>query len=276
MTVIVAALVIVVVLLSVLVAGLLRSHGAILRRLEELGAGLDVDPGAPANVPAARRTGAGAATGANAAGLVRTRPRTDGSVPEPPADVADGRPAADVVGTGPRGESVAVRVVGVEHDTLLVFLSTGCGSCAGFWEAIGRTEVPDGTRVVVVTRGPREESPAAIAELAAPGVPVVMDSGAWDTLAVPGSPYIIQVDGPSGRVVGEGTAASFAQVLALFLRADGDARHAAGGKARADERRERDLDRILLDAGIAPGDPSLHGPEADPTRGPTLDVEVER
>lgn len=259
MTLVVAALVVVVVLLSVLVAGLLRSHGAILRRLDELGAGLDVDPGVPATVRAAGRT---TATGATrpATGGTRTAPRTDGSVPEPPTDVPDGRAAADLVGTAPRGGSVAVRVVDVAHDTLLVFLSSGCGSCAGFWEAIGRTEVPDGTRVVVVTRSPAEESPGAIAELAAPGVHVVMSSDAWDTLGVPGSPYIIQVDGPSGRVVGEGTAASFSQVLALFLRADGDARHAAGGKAAADERRERHLDRILLEAGVAPGDPSLYGP----------------
>ena len=246
MSVVVAVLVVVVVLLSVLVAGLLRSHGAILRRLDELGAGLEADPGAPIGS--------------------RVVPRTDGSVPSPPSDVPDGRPAVDLAGQGPRGESMVVRVVEVPHDTLVVFLSTGCGTCAGFWDEIAATreQVPDHTRVVVVTRGPEEESPSAVAELAPTGVPVLMSSAAFEQLQVPGSPYIVQVDGPSGRVVGEGTAGSFAQVIALFLRSDGDARHAAGGKARADERRERHLDRILLEAGVGPGHPSLYGPEGSP------------
>ncbi len=245
MSVVVAVLVVVVVLLSVLVAGLLRSHGAILRRLDELGTGLEVDPGAPIGS--------------------RVVPRTDGSVPSPPSDVPDGRPAVDLAGHGPRGESVVVRVVEVPHDTLLVFLSTGCGTCAGFWDEIAATreQVPDHTRVVVVTRGSEEESPSAVAELAPTDVPVLMSSAAFEQLQVPGSPYVVQVDGPSGRVVGEGTAGSFAQVIALFLRSDGDARHAAGGKARADERRERHLDRILLEAGIGPGHPSLYGPDSE-------------
>ncbi len=44
MTALVVALTAVVALLSLLVVGLLRSHAEILRRLHELGAGLDPDP----------------------------------------------------------------------------------------------------------------------------------------------------------------------------------------------------------------------------------------
>lgn len=248
MSVVVGALVLVVVLLSILVAGLLRSHATILRRLHELGAGIDVDPGTP--------TSAG-----------RVVPRTDGTVPAPDATVPDGRMAVDVSGVGPRGEAIATRVVEVAHDTLLVFLSSGCTTCLAFWADLGTRPLPFGTRLMVVTRGPAEESPSAVRELAPQGVTVVMSTPAWDALRVPGSPFVILVDGPSGRVVGEGTAASYEQVLALFLRADRDDSGEAGGKAAADRHREEKLDRLLLASGIAPGDPSLYqspGPPLDP------------
>ncbi len=250
MTVVVAALVVVVLLLSVLVAGLLRSHATILRQLHELGAGVDdpsgrrQDPGVPA-------------TAGN-------RPRTDGTVPAPASDVPDGRRAVDVVGTGPRGEAIAIRTMDVDHDTLLVFLSSGCTTCAGFWTDLADPDLPDGTRLVIVTRDPTEELPSAVLDLAPAGATVAMSAAAWDDLRVPGSPFVVHVHGPSGRVIGEGTAASLDQVLELFLRAGGDQR-IGGRKAGADSRRERDLDRVLLEAGITPGDPSLYmgHPEGD-------------
>lgn len=254
MTVLVTILTIVVVLLAVLVAGLLRSHAAILRRLHELGAGLDLDPGAPVGTT--------------------VLPRTDGTVPAPDGLVPDGRRALDLVGTGPRGESQAIRVVDVEHDTVLVFLSTGCTTCSGFWSDLATPSLPAGTRLVLVTRDATEESPSAVLELAPPGATVVMSSAAWDGLRVPGSPFVIHVHGPSGRVIGEGTAASWAQVLELFLRAGGDA--ALGGKASADARRERELDRVLLEAGIAPGDPSLYGHDDTPSADAAAEPDVAR
>lgn len=247
MTVVVAGLVVVVVLLSLLVAGLLRSHATILRQLHELGAG-DTDR-------------AGLDPGAAVSPI--SRPRTDGTVPEPQADLPDGRRAVDVVGTGPRGDSIAVRTLDVAHDTLLVFLSTGCTTCATFWADLAAPELPIGTRLVIVTRDPSEELPERVRDLAPPDATVVMSSATWEGLAVPGSPFVVQVHGPSGRVVGEGTAASWAQVLDLFLRADDDQRP-AHRKAGADARRERTLDRVLLQAGIAPGDPSLYGQDGDP------------
>ena len=249
---IVGALVLIVLLLSVLVAGLLRSHATILRRLHQLGAGIDIDPGAAAVDPGAPTAG----TGGAAPG--RVVPRTDGTVPAPDATVPDGRMAVDVSGVGPRGEAIATRVVGVSHDTLLVFLSSGCTSCLAFWNDLGTRPLPLGTRLIVVTRGPEHESPAAVQELAPTGVTVIMSTPAHDDLRVPGSPFVVLVDGPSGRVVGEGTATSYEQVLALFLRAGDDASSEPGGKAAADRRREAKLDRLLLDAGIAPGDPSLY------------------
>ncbi len=68
---------------------------------------------------------------------------------------------------------------------------------------------------------------------------------------------MVHVEGRSGRVRGEGTAASWPAVRNLLLRgaaSDGSVR----AKAAADARRERDADRHLLAAGISPGDPSLY------------------
>lgn len=237
MTLVVAGLVVVVLLLSVLVAGLLRSHASILRQLHELGAGVGQDPGLPA--------------------ATQGRPRTDGSVPAP-SEVPDGRRAVDVIGTGPRGEALAIRTLDVAHDTLLVFLSTGCTACATFWSGLASPRLPTNVRPVIVTRDAQQESPSQVLESAPPDATVVMSSRTWDELRVPGSPFVIHVHGPTGRVVGEGTAGSWEQALELFLRAGGDDA-LAGRKAGGDTRRELALDRVLLEAGIAPGDPSLYG-----------------
>lgn len=246
MTVVVGGLVVVVVLLGVLVVGLLRSHAAILRRLHELGAGVATDPG------------------------VAVPDTTLPLAPTPPGashhGVADGRRAVDVTGVTPTGESVALRVLDVDHDTLLVFLSSGCASCVAFWEQLHDPRLPAGVRLVVVTRGVAEESPAVVAGLAPPDATVVMNSALWEQLAVPGSPFVIHVAGPSGHIVGEGTASGWEQVLELFLRAAGDA-CSPGGKAGADRRREQELDRLLLAAGITPGHPSLYGPDGGPASG---------
>lgn len=237
MTAIVSVLVVVVVLLSVLVAGLLRSHAVILRRLHELGAGVDRDPGAPVSV---------------------VRPRTDGTVPAPRDVDVQGRHATDLSGTDPRGGALAVRVTGVEHDTVLVFLSTGCSTCAGFWDELATPSLPPGTRLVLVAQDAGEESPAEVLARTPAGVTVVLSSAAWRDLEVPGSPFVVHVHGPSGRILGEGTGPSWERVRTMILRVDDDA--ALGGrKAAADQRREQELDRLLLESGIVPGDPSLYG-----------------
>ena len=163
MAVLVLLLAVVIALLAVLVAGLLRSHAEILRALDSLGVGLDPD---------------------------QPEPRPEGlQVPKH----RDSRPGADLVGTTPRGDAVSVSVVGVDRPTLVAFLTSGCSTCAGFWTAfsdLGRLNVPGGARVVVATKGDREESPSRLAKFAPPEVPVVMSSEAWETYDVPVAPVL--------------------------------------------------------------------------------------
>jgi hypothetical protein len=229
--------------LTVLVAGLLRAYADVLRRLRALDGG-----------------------GADAAATVSGPPpfRVAAGLPEPaPADDTDRPDAHDVTGTGPDGGVIMLRTVGVAHDTALLFLSSGCTSCATFWDELRRPfELPPAARLVVVTRGPEHEDPMEVAALAPPGVDVVMSTQAWSDYGVPGSPYVALVAGNAGKVRGEGTGQSWQQVAALLIRADtgGPAAGDAGAtKPRADRDRESDVDRELLAAGILPGDPSLYG-----------------
>lgn len=241
MTIVVVLLTVVVAVLAFLVAGLLRSHATILRRLHELGAG--VEPSSPAATPPAEP----AATPAPA----------DLDLPRPPA-VTEGRPAADIVGVSPTGDAQAIRVAGARHDTVLAFLSSGCTTCHVYWEELRAADLPADTRLVIVTKGEEAESSVAIAELAPAEVTVVMSSDAWLDYEVPGSPYVIDVDGPSGRVRGEGTAPSWQQVTKMLLQGIGDVQAQRSTKAAADAQREREADAVLLAAGIKPGDPTLY------------------
>jgi len=54
-----------------------------------------------------------------------------------------------------------------------------------------------------------EESISQLRRLVPTDVPVVLSSAAWDDYRVPGSPYFVFVDGPSGAVTGEGSAAAW-------------------------------------------------------------------
>jgi hypothetical protein len=247
MTALVVLEALVLVLLCVLVAGLLRSHATILRRLHELGAGVDEVAPSRSAVPAL------------------SQPRFQ--VPEPGGRRASA-PAHDVVGLSLDDEAVAVRVVGATRDTLLVFLSSGCSTCGAFWESLGDPDlaVPAGTRVLVVVRDADEEHPALLNELAPAGVQVLHSTSAWTDYEVPGSPYVVLADGDSGRLRGEGTGQSLEQVLSMLGRAGDDSAHRArldarrGDKAAADAAREAAVDDELLAAGLQPGDPSLFGP----------------
>lgn len=241
MVLVVALLGVAVAVQALLIAGLLRSHATILRRLHELGAGVEEVPGPPQG---------GAGGGGEAL-------RTEADVVGPPAAPA-GRAAADVSGVGPAGESLGVRVVGAGSDTVLAFLSTGCQTCAAFWSQLTDPGLDERTRLVVVTRGPEEELASEVAALAPPDAVVVMSSDAWSDYEVPGSPYVVHVDGPRGRVRGEGTGADWPQVHRMLLQAGGEVGAHRMAKARADARREQEIDRTLLTAGIAPGDPSLY------------------
>jgi hypothetical protein len=261
MTVLVVLLAVVVALLAVLVVGLLRSHAEILRRLHELGAGIYDD----------EADAAAAAGGVRTPVELRTRP----GVPEPrSAEGMVATDAHDVAGVTPDGASAIAGVVGTAHTTLLAFLSSGCGTCADFWRAFSAgegTRLPGrDTRLVIVTKGQEAESLSAVAGLAPEGVTTLMSSEAYDDYAVPANPYFILVDGPSGRIMGEGAAASWAQVATLLgqaaadagLSLDGSPLHKAvpEGRMSGPERAAR-ADADLLAAGIGPGHPSLYPDE---------------
>ncbi|HEX3453547.1 MAG TPA: hypothetical protein VHS03_02895, partial [Gaiellaceae bacterium] len=159
--------------------------------------------------------------------------------------------AHDLGGVGLRDDAVHVPVVGVQHRTLLAFLSSGCLTCRTFWDALHDPRaVDDDVRVVIVTKDPAEESVSELRRLAPDDVPVVMSGRAWADYGVPGSPYFVLVDGPGERVLGEGTGMSWDQVRTLMQQALTDAN---GGDAR-----EARIDRELLANGIRPGDPSLY------------------
>jgi hypothetical protein len=258
MVALVVALAVVVALLTVLVAGLLRSHADILRSLHQLGAGV----GDPADGHAHRHDH-GAPAG--------TVPVTMG--PPLPSERRSSSAHA-VAGVTPTGDALAVAVSGVDQYTLLAFLSSGCSTCQGFWEAFRAPAglgLPEGIRLVVVTKGPELEVPGEVAAKASPRVPVVMSTDAWSDYEVPGSPFFVLVDGPARQRIGEGVANHFHQVADLVRRAMVDAHGRTGpGRAgnfrsggRGDERlggpaRESDNDAALLRAGVLPGDPSLY------------------
>jgi hypothetical protein len=216
---------VVLVLLALLVAGLLRSHAEILRRLHAFGAGIEPDGAVAVASPGAIDLRAG-----------------DGSFAE----------AVDVVGAGLRDDASHIAVVGTRHRTMLAFLSSGCLTCQEFWSAFGdaaRLDLPPDIRLVVVTKDAAEESISALRRVAPAGVPVIMSSVAWTDYKVPGSPYFVLVDGSLGRVRGEGTGATWEQVKNLLRQASDDA---------DDSSREARIDRELREHGIGPGDPSLY------------------
>lgn len=270
MAAVVAVLALAVAVLTLLVLGLLRSHADILRRLHEIDGGIE-DGAAP--TATARRSGPRTVS--------RDEVRTFPQVQAPPEreGFTDSR---DLVGVGVDDDAVTIRVTGVEHRTLVAFLSGSCLTCQRFWDAFQKPQklgLPRDVRPVIVTKGPEQESPAAIARVAPKGVPVLMDSSAWEAYDVPGSPYFVLVDGRSGQVQGEGTGIDWGQVKGLLTQVQDDASYAEDlesrrvAKYRADDERERRVDDELLAAGITPGDPSLYGDGPDDPRlaGPAHD-----
>lgn len=234
-------------LLAVLVVGLLRSHALILRALHELGAGLELEKGTPTRPRGSTTAPLNLQTGVVPAGRTATR-------------------AADVVGTSVRDEEVSIPVAGEGRRTLIAFLSSGCSVCQTFWDELtsADVDVPGGARLVVVAKGPDEESVSRLRELAGERLEVVQSSGTWTDYAVPGSPYFVYVE--DGEVIGEGSSTTWAQVRDLMGQAVDDASDArrtrdvhSGAAAPASGGRD-DLgrvDRELLGAGIHPGHPSL-------------------
>ena len=266
---------VVILLLSVLVVGLLRSHAQILRALHDLG--VNMEDGAPE--PSRRTFRAG-----NRGDAARARAAESGVVPAGApaserigaADLAlptDGPlgDAHDVLGTSPLGDGVAISLRGSTDRVLLAFLTSGCQSCLGFWQAFedaeNRLVAGPGSRLVALTKGSDQESPAAVAALVGVDFETVMSTEAFDDYSVPIAPYFVLID--SGRVIGEGAAASFDQLRSLMSKALTDAGFGMGSRrSRRDMlrgRRQPTVDEALEAAGIGPGHPSLHSdpsPEA--------------
>ena len=242
-TALLVGLTVAVALLAFLVAGLLRGHAEVLRALHQLGVELDPSPGQQGP----REVAVGAPT---------VRP-----TPERP-DVHD---VIDLTGITPGGDVVSLAVSGVKHDTLVAFLTSGCSTCRGFWDALrdGPPEVPGGARLVAVTRGSEAESPGTIGNLVG-STTVVMSTEAWEHYDIPYAPYFVYISGPAGRVVGEGVAATWDAVRTLVANAVADGTTSpppAGGlkpRSRADQRRDLVVDEQLRAAGIEPGDPRLY------------------
>lgn len=221
MTAVVIIEAVVIVLLLVLVAGLLKSHAEILRRIDRLGAGDPPDT----SEQSPRTTGLGSA------------------------------PTEEISGVDQRGSTVSVSLQHGKGETLLAFLSTGCASCRVFWEELsGNPKLPTSTtRPVIVTKGPQAESPGKVTELAPAGVKLVMSDEAWDTFKVPLTPYFMLVDGDGG-VIGEGSATSMDRLLGLFRQSAAD----ASPVRMNTQGREKFTDDSLGRSGIEPGDPSLY------------------
>lgn len=225
---------VVIALLVVLVAGLLRSHAEILRRLHAL------DGGEP--------------EGGRTEGLAITRRPESGQAP------------AGISGVTPAGTSTGISLRDTRGLVLLAFLSSGCSTCRPFWDSFNTgAEMPrSDVRPVIVSKGPQEESPGRIGELAPDGVLTVMSSEAWDDFKIPVSPYFVLVDAAAGVVVGEGAAGSWDHVKDLLSAALADTgRSSSAGDTAA---RSRRTEESLNSAGIKPGDPSLYrNPHGDGT-----------
>lgn len=229
---------VVLLLLSLLVAGLLRSHAEILRALHDLGASVEPGP---------RRASSSTTSSAT------------------PTVAASDSTAYDVVGLDLTGAAASVSVVGAQHDTLLAFLSTGCSTCQPFWDAFrDGVSLPGATRIVVVVQD--EESESRLRQLAGPQLEVIASSDAWESYGVPGSPHFVYVDGRAGRVTGEGTGPDWPSVRTLLTQAADDrASRAAAGNATDVEWRDNPtrIDAELQHAGIGQGHPSLEAPPDD-------------
>jgi hypothetical protein len=148
------------------------------------------------------------------------------------------------------GEAVAFSLA--SGATLLAFLSSGCTTCQAFWSAFAAAvpDVPAGARLLVVVRDLDEESQSELMARRPATVPLVASTSGWDALDVPGSPYFVLVQ--DGVVIGEGSGASWPQVLNLLGQASADAALRGNGAVR--ESRDN---AALKAVGIDAGHPSL-------------------
>ena len=214
-------------LVVLFVVGLLRSHAEILRRLAAIEGG-DVE---------------------------------GRSVPE--RMISTGTAAFDIVGETLTGDSVKVRLGAGSPTTLLAFLSSGCAACGPLWESLDQdARIPADARLVIVAKGPEQESMTSLHELAPRAREVLMSTAAWGDYAVPASPHFVLVDGGSGQIAGRGTAASWEQIVSMVEQAVSDSSVAgaegAPSRVRTTSERAGRAEDALAAAGIIAGHPSLY------------------
>ena len=249
MAAVVTLLAVAVGLLGVLVVGLLRAHAEVIRSLHDLGVNLDPSRSL-------------SATGSEAP-------------PGPQRAVEAGTGAFDLVGDTPAGDLATVAVRGSGRLTLIVFLSSSCLTCRGFWKEFAdpNLAMPGAARPVLVTKSADQESLSAVQALAPAGILTLLSSEAWAAYGVPVAPYFVLVDGATERVVGEGAATTWKQMRNLIDQALADAALGADrtSTGRATQRRRQTgseraarIDEALGAAGIEPGDPSLYPRESTP------------
>lgn len=217
---------IVILLLTVLVAGLLRSHADILRTLDRL-----------ESSDGAARGGGGNLT------LSPTR-RAQGVVP-----------VESIAGVTLEGHTRTIALTGSRGYVLAAFLSSGCSTCRPFWSSFDKDLPHQDIRPVIVTKDAREESPTELRTLAPRDLPVIMSSEIWDAFRVPGTPYFQLIDATDGSVLGEGSAANWGRLVDMIRRSLGDGNQTM---RRSTAERLVDSDEELRRAGIVPGDETLY------------------
>lgn len=146
------------------------------------------------------------------------------------------RVAVNVAGETPDAQPVSVDVLEVGHDTLLAFLSTSCIACEEFWDEFREglpLPVASDTKVVIVAKDRREESPSRIADRRPAALEVVHSGPAWTDYGVPMSPYFVLVEGASGMVQSEGLADSWVKLNDMITTGMRDLRLNGQGNRQA-------------------------------------------
>lgn len=220
MTVLITVETVLLLLLTLMVIGLLRSHAEILSRLD---------------TPSPQHQRAELPDESEARSLGEAR---------------------DIEGVDLRGNEQAVRVKGVPYDTLVAFLSSGCDICEGFWANVP-DRFPNFARLVVVTRDRTEEQLTKLLKVSPPHLKLVMSSKAWTDYLVPAHPYFVFVRGTTGQVVGEGTGMAWDQVFSMVQDYLTEDQLRAMGAGVPSWHRDR-VDEVLSAAGIGPDHPSLY------------------
>jgi hypothetical protein len=146
-------------------------------------------------------------------------------IPSGPIGEAERRPASDIVGVGPDGAPVEVRIGASARPLLVVFLHTRCDGCGEFWSGLADDaagKVPGSVDAVIVTRGSGAVDADEVGALstAITQVPVVMSDEVWSAYRVLGYPFFVLVDPVSSTVVGETVGFGWSDVSSM-VRASG-------------------------------------------------------